>query len=239
MVAGGFTRDNQQMVFYPRVRALLPEGARVLEFGAGRGMFAELFRSDGRQLPGGHDRPAHGRRPRVGLRRRRRVLGNPMLDDAAVITPGEPLPYADDSFDLIVSWAVFEHVANPEFTASELARVLKPGGWLCAWTPQKWGMVGVGARLVPNRYHAKILSQVLKKDDRGEEDVFPTTYLMNTRRRLKELFPPERFVHATYPFSGRVGYIDRWWAGRALAKTYRLVPGGGTASFLHIFIQKK
>jgi SAM-dependent methyltransferase len=38
------------------------------------------------------------------------------------------LPYRDGVFDAIVSQAVFEHVASPWEMASELYRVLKPGG---------------------------------------------------------------------------------------------------------------
>lgn len=38
------------------------------------------------------------------------------------------LPFADDSFDLIMSQAVLEHVPDPQRAVDELIRVLKPGG---------------------------------------------------------------------------------------------------------------
>ncbi len=38
------------------------------------------------------------------------------------------LPFPDAIFDAIISQAVFEHLPNPFFTASELYRILKPGG---------------------------------------------------------------------------------------------------------------
>ena len=37
-------------------------------------------------------------------------------------------PFADDSFDFIVSNQVLEHVAEPEFAFKQLARILAPGG---------------------------------------------------------------------------------------------------------------
>src|SRR5215213_4558977 len=72
--------------------------------------------------------------------------------------------------------------------AAEVLRVLKPGGWFAARTPNKWGMIGLGARAVPNRLHTRFLHRL--QPGRQAEDVFPVEYHMNTRRRLRALFPP-------------------------------------------------
>jgi len=41
-----------------------------------------------------------------------------------------PLPYLDESFDLVASLEILEFTPHPMQTIEELARVLRPGGWL-------------------------------------------------------------------------------------------------------------
>ena len=52
-----------------------------------------------------------------------------------VVGDAEALPFADNSFDLVVSCECMEHVPHPAKMAQELARVLKPGGRFCLTTP--------------------------------------------------------------------------------------------------------
>jgi SAM-dependent methyltransferase len=52
-----------------------------------------------------------------------------------VVGAGDDLPFQDNSFDGVLSIAVLEHVKDPFRCAAELARVLKPGGWLKACAP--------------------------------------------------------------------------------------------------------
>lgn len=47
---------------------------------------------------------------------------------ADMLADAHALPFADASFDLVFSYAVFEHLHNPYMAAAEVARVLVPGG---------------------------------------------------------------------------------------------------------------
>jgi SAM-dependent methyltransferase len=50
------------------------------------------------------------------------------------------LPFADSTFDLVVTSGVLHHTVDPEKCASELARVLKPGGRLVIGVYGKYGL---------------------------------------------------------------------------------------------------
>lgn len=47
----------------------------------------------------------------------------------------KPLPFADNSFDLVIANHVLEHIPNWFDCFAELARVTKPGGALEVWVP--------------------------------------------------------------------------------------------------------
>ncbi|MFI5429206.1 methyltransferase domain-containing protein [Aeromicrobium sp. UC242_57] len=182
---GGFSRLDGQIEFYTRINALVDEKSRVLDFGAGRGHWAvDPMPEMSRRL-----RMLRGRVAEVvGTDVDPAVLTNPALDTAQVVPLGDRLPFADDSFDLVIADHVLEHVNadDAQDVADDVLRVLRPGGWLAARTPNKWGMIGIGARAVPNRLHVRMLRRL--QPDRKAEDVFPTRYTMNTRRDLGRLF---------------------------------------------------
>ncbi|MSO75388.1 MAG: class I SAM-dependent methyltransferase [Alphaproteobacteria bacterium] len=94
------------------------------------------------------------------------------------------LPLADASVDVIYSRSVMEHVTQPEAVIAEAFRVLKPGGHMIFLTANKWDYASIIARLVPNRYHGRI---VRFTEGRDEADVFPTAYRANTRHAVRRL----------------------------------------------------
>ncbi len=231
--AGGFARDDHRVTFFARENALLPENATVLEFGAGRGKFAEVETGWKRALTHFKGKAAHV----IGVDPDPIVMQNPDLDEAHSFVSGEPLPVADASIDIITSWAVFEHVEQAEFYAREMERVLKPGGWITAWTPNKWGYVGIGARLIPNAWHVRLLKVL--SPGRAEMDTFPTFYRLNTRGALKALFPSSRFQHCTYVFNGPPGYTANSILIAQIWRTFDWIMPSSFGQALHIFIQKQ
>jgi SAM-dependent methyltransferase len=231
--AGGFTRHDGTIAFYQRVRALLRPDMTVLDFGAGRGRSVEdpvQYRRTLRTLRGSVTRV-------IGVDIDPVVLQNPTVDEARVVTPGNPLPLPSQSIDLVVSDFTFEHIADASWAASELTRVLRFGGWLCARTPNRWGYIGIGARLVPNRLHARVLRRL--QPEKQEQDTFPTVYRMNTHRAIRRLFPEQDFDDHSFALNGDPAYCgSSRIALRIAAALVRLVPPP-FETMLHIFMRRR
>src|SRR5262249_58323037 len=51
---------------------------------------------------------------------------------------GDRLGFADRTFDLVLSFDVFEHIADSDAHLAEVRRVLRPGGAYALQTPNKW-----------------------------------------------------------------------------------------------------
>lgn len=231
--AGGYRRHDSRTVFYTRVQALMPDDeAEVLDLGAGSGSWWDRLPIWQRclcNLRGGPWRVVWGADADPA------VLGNRTVDRARLIENGV-LPFDGESLDMVVAYAVLEHVAEPEKFAAEVRRVLKPGGWFCAWTPNRWGYVGIGARLVPSRWHARLLTKINPHDKRAEADVFPTVYRMNTRGAIRRLFPG--WVDATHALPGPCSYsFGRAWVARLIGLWQRLAPDVAQTE-LHVFVRK-
>jgi SAM-dependent methyltransferase len=233
VAAGGFTRMDGSIDFYTRINALVGPDSRVLDFGAGRGWWAvEPIAPFQRQL-----RMLRGRvKEVVGTDVDPAVMTNPSLDEARVVELGAPLPFDDDSFDLVMADFVLEHInaEDAHDVAADIMRVLRPGGWFAARTPYRWSFVGIGARLIPNRRHVKVLKRL--QPDRLPEDVFPVRYQMNTRKDINRYFAG----HHVYVY-GQV--CEPQYAGRSVlawrvaAFIERLLPYRLSATLM-VFVQK-
>lgn len=229
---GGFTRDDGSVEFYTRIAALIEPGFRVLDYGAGRGAQIDEdpapFR---RSLKTLKSRVAHVEGCDVDPA----VLANPHLDSAKVFDPARPLPYPDASFDLIFSSWVFEHVADPAAVASELMRVLKPGGYLCAVTPNKYGYIALASRLAGNTRHVRLLKRI--QPGRKAEDVFPAFYRLNTRGAIARHFGAQGEV-AAYAMSNEPSY---YFGSAAMFWIFKLIHKLTPAALhtaLFVFVRK-
>jgi SAM-dependent methyltransferase len=224
---------DSTVAFYTRVNALLEPHMTVLDFGAGRGGYMQQAPNYRRDL-----RKIHGKVAKViGVDVDSAVYENKGVDEAYVIEPGGRVPLEDDSVDLILSDWVLEHVDDPQAVAAELDRVLRPGGWLCARTPNKYGYIATSARLVPNPRHAQMLTRLQPK--RREQDVFPTRYLLNTRRQLRLAFPEDRFELHVYTHNPDPYYFgNSVTAWRAVTTVSRLLPQA-LGAHLMIFAHKR
>jgi SAM-dependent methyltransferase len=67
---------------------------------------------------------------------------------------GTTIPFDDNSFDIVVSFQVIEHVVDDAHFVGELCRVLKPGGRLYISTPNRLTRLEPGEKPF-NRFHVR------------------------------------------------------------------------------------
>ena len=142
----------------------LKPGFHILDLGAGAGIVPQMnYRGLVARVVGVDPDP--------------RVKDNPYLDEAHVGL-GNAMPYFPaNTFDLVFSDNVLEHVEKPDTFLEEIHRILKPGGLLITKTPNRRHYMPLIARITPHWFHR--LYNRLR--GRHSADTFPTLYRLNTR----------------------------------------------------------
>ncbi len=100
------------------------EGARILDIGCGLGVYVRKFREFSDDVCGIDIDP---KRLREGAK----------TTPGLMLAVGEHLPYPDATFDAIVLNEVIEHVTDDEATMAEAFRVLRPGGHIVIYAPNR------------------------------------------------------------------------------------------------------
>ena len=101
------------------------DGKRVLDAGCGIGMYVAAFGRAGALAYG------------VDIEADRAKLAQSL---AARIVAGsvEALPFADQTFDVVFSHEVIEHVGDDAAAIREAARTIRPGGYVVVYAPNRW-----------------------------------------------------------------------------------------------------
>lgn len=178
---GQFTEVDGTVRFFARIHAILEPDDVVLDVGCGRGQRLRSPSRYHRELLRMGDRAARV----IGIDVDPAAAVNPLVSEFRLIEDTTRWPVDDASVDVVVSDYVLEHVEDPDAFFREVVRVLRPGGRFCARTPNKNGYVGIASRLIPNRFHARVVGRV--QVSRDAEDVFPTYYRANTAGALRRL----------------------------------------------------
>ncbi|MCC7351648.1 MAG: class I SAM-dependent methyltransferase [Phycisphaerales bacterium] len=217
---GGFTHIDGTIAFYSQVASVLAPSSIMLDIGCGRGVFAGDAIGFRRGLTSFKGRCA-------------RVIGidvdpigqtNALLDEFRWIENTSRWPVDDASVDVAVADMVLEHISDIDSFFSECARVLRPNGWLCIRTPNKWSYIGVISRMIPNKAHGNVLRTA--QPDRSEIDVFPTLYRCNTRGKIRRAMRRHNFDPCVYGYEAEPSYLSFSRIAYALGVLHqRLAPG--------------
>jgi ubiquinone/menaquinone biosynthesis C-methylase UbiE len=105
-----------------RLKAVLPDGGDVLEVAPGPGFLAVELARDARYRVTGLDIS----RTFVEIARKNAAEAGVPVDMR--LGNASDMPFADDSFDLLVCRAAFKNFSEPQKAVDEMRRVLRPGG---------------------------------------------------------------------------------------------------------------
>lgn len=128
----------------------------------------------------------------------------------ALIATAEAVPYPDDTFDTILSHEVIEHVADDGQAAREMVRVLKPGGRIVIFLPNRWYPFETHGHYWKGEYHFGNTPLINYLPDRWRNRLAPHVRAY-TKRSLRRLFvgQPVRVVHHRRIYGGYDNIIAR------------------------------
>jgi len=156
----------------------------VLDMGCGNGGISVAFALRGADVVG-FDLSSH----RVGTSILR--AKDHGVNVQFIVDNGEKMSFKDNSFDVVVCNALIEHVFNPDKLASEISRVLKPGGILFLDTPSRYSVLQLisdthyalfGISIMPRWLAAYYTVKIRKRHNRYNVDY------LRTYRYLKRIF---------------------------------------------------
>ncbi len=153
----GFGRAYRHLLEQILSGYTLPPHARVLDAGVGTGLFtASLAKTTAATRADRSGRIAfHGVDISAEmLKEARTELNSSGINLHTTQGSVERLPYADETFDLVISAHVLEHLDRPEDALSEFERVLKPNGTLVIVSTQN----GIWGRKITREWGVELIS---------------------------------------------------------------------------------
>lgn len=175
-----------------------PNAAQILIAGCGVGMYAarigQRYTSDIEAFDIEHERVLIARRD----------------TPHALVAAAEAVPYPDNYFDMILSHEVLEHVIDDRQAVHEMVRVLKPGGRVIIFCPNRWYPFETHGHYWRGVYHFGNTPFINYLPDRWRNRLAPHVRAY-TCRGLRRLFDdlPIQFIHHSRIYGGYDNIIAR------------------------------
>ncbi len=124
---------------------------------------------------------------------------------------GEALPFATDTFDLVLSHEVLEHVDDDQMAINEVMRVLRPGGRLVLFCPNRGYPFETHGIYLWGQYHFGNIPLVNYLPRTWRDKLAPHVRVY-TRKDLQKLFEglPVKHITQTTIFGAYDNIIARW-----------------------------
>lgn len=193
--SGKINRGNLQINFeFLMQSGLIKSGQKALELGCGSGNLASLLYDEGISIIGSDISQSavdHARQqyPKIDFK----------------VHSADALPYDNQTFDLVMSFDVFEHLPDVDRHLSEVRRVLKNNGYYVLQTPNKF---------------SNIIFETLKTRSLAWKKYHPSLHFFSQlKRRLKKNgFDPQfikmntmnEFAANKFQRVGLPGWLFKW-----------------------------
>ncbi|MBI4299905.1 MAG: class I SAM-dependent methyltransferase [Chloroflexi bacterium] len=196
------------------------EKRRILDIGCGIGAYVRAFRRYSEDVYG------------LDIERERVLRGSQALPNLMAAV-SEHLPFKDEVFDVVLLHEVIEHVTDDHRTIVEACRILRPGGAIVIYAPNRLYPFETHGFYLGKRYIFQLLPLVNWLPDRLRRIFVPhvRAYTTNDIKRLYGALDLTSIIH-TYVYPGFDGIAYRW---PALARLMRGVFYFLEASPLRIF----
>lgn len=108
------------------------------------------------------------------------------------------LPFPDATFDAVICSETLEHIPDDDRAAQELARVIRPGGWLFLTVPNLWNASRIIEMIRRFDYRVRLMPSHLREYSPGE-----VRLLLAGQFEIKKFYPVG-FGWAGSPIGGRI-----------------------------------
>jgi ubiquinone/menaquinone biosynthesis C-methylase UbiE len=203
------------------------QGKKLLEIGSGYGIFVVVTRKLYQMDAWGVEPSSDGFDDSLSISRKI-LQENDIETDCIFDARGENLPFEDNTFDIVYSTNVLEHVENPLKVIDEALRVLKPGGILQIVYPNYLSYFdGHYAVFHPPVIHNKLFAWYLK-NIRKRDPAFALTI----RTELNPLWTTQALKQLKYKYAfellslGQEVFVNRFqtldfstWSGLTKVKS--------------------
>ena len=180
------------------VRDYVPlEEQRILDIGCGIGMYVRKFREFSQQVWG------------IDVELPRVQEGSRAVPNLSVAR-GEDLPFKEASFDVVFLNEVLEHVEDDARTVAESCRVLRPGGYVVIFVPNRLYFFETHGFYLGKKFIFRLLPLVNWLPDPLRRILVPhvKAYLSRDLKRLARGLPLREVVH-TYVYPGFDNIVAR------------------------------
>jgi ubiquinone/menaquinone biosynthesis C-methylase UbiE len=181
------------------------EGARILDIGCGLGVYVRKFREFSPNVYGIDIDP-------------KRLREGAQETPGLMLAVGEHLPFKSGSLDVVVLNEVIEHVKDDRATITEVQRVLRPGGRVAIYAPNRLYPFETHGIYLGKRYVFGNIPFVNWLPDRLRNRLVPHARAY-TKRRIRGTYRglQLRPVVETYVFPGFDQIVARRrWLGKLL-----------------------